>query len=271
MKNFYDILGVSETASQDEIKKAYKKLAIENHPDSGGDQDKMKEINEAWDSLKTPEKRSDYDNARKFNTTHRSYSANQEGFPNKFDDLNDIFAHMFREPRKPRNQDIHLRLALTIEEIYSGKEVTAEYSYPEGGTESVNIKVNPGTLPGARIKYSGKGGKKLQNMPPGDLYVTVVALHHPIWSVVGNSAARLLKVNIIDILLGKKSRVECLDGSVIDVTIPKNPKTGSKIRIKGKGFPVNNTTEHTDMILVLDIEIPEINQTQQDQLKEIFK
>jgi DnaJ-class molecular chaperone len=167
--DYYNILGVNRNASQEELKKAYKKLVMEHHPDRGGDHDHFAKINEAYETLKDPAKRSAYDNPQpQFN--FRSGNAN---------DLHDIFSQFFGQHTiVRRNKDIRLSVTLTLEDVAVGKEILGSYTMPSGRTETSNFKIPAGVEHGEVIKFKGLGDDSHPNLDRGDLLVQVRVANH---------------------------------------------------------------------------------------------
>jgi len=268
--NYYETLGIKENVSQEEIKDAYKKLAIKNHPDRGGDETKMKNINEAWESLKSIEKRQKYDQEEKLRkmTGGRNFNFNAGDRPN----FNDIFSHVFRERSqgfKQKNKDVYIKISLTLEEVYAGKETDLEYNLPEGQMNKVHIKIPAGTPDGMRINYKGLGGKEFSDVPVGNLLIIVHYQAHPIFEIHGRDVVRFLEVNAFDLMLNNKVKANCIDGSNILINLPEGSDPGTQIRIKGKGMPVPGSDKKGDMILVLSISIPVLSSKQKELLREL--
>jgi len=282
MKNFYEVLGVTEQASQDEIKKAYKKAAVEAHPDKhGGDDTKMKDLNEAWSYLKTPEKRQEYDQTRRgpqFNPGRHPGGRPGNGFRGArgfgvhgemSEDLRNFF-NEFGHP-KPKNQDVAIRVILNIKEVFEGKKINVDVNLPEGGSSHAEINIPAGIPNGTRIKFDGLGSKKLKDQPPGNLYATVLIEDDPVFKIQGRDLVKVVEdLSILDVMLGCKKDVECIDGKTVKVSIPEGASRGQMVRVRGKGMPVPGSTSATgDMLLVLDIKTPVLNKEEKEKLREL--
>lgn len=254
MKDFYKILGVDPKCTQSEIKSAYKKMAKEHHPDNGGMQEKMQEINEAWDHLKSPEKRQEYDFSRNYNFFQGPH--------------NPFRYHPAWQAR--RNADVNVRLILSLEDIYQGKEMEIDYRLPEGTIQKADIKIKAGTPNGARIKFSGLGSKKILDIEPGNLYIQLQVQQHPVYSLHGNQLLREVDVDVFDVMLSRKPEIECLDGSKIKITLPEGASSGAQLRIKGKGLPKFEGNGFHDLILILNVKTRILTEEQKTQMEKIL-
>ena len=156
--DYYNILGVDRNASEEQLKKAYKKASMQHHPDRGGDESKFKEINEAYTALKDPEKRQMYD---QFGTTDpqqaggfRSQHFNNGGFNGAFD-INDLMNQFgFNARQQMRNSDITIGCNISIAEVFTGKNVLATYRLNNGREQTVDIKIPVGIRNGDKVRYA---------------------------------------------------------------------------------------------------------------------
>ncbi|TBH20150.1 DnaJ C-terminal domain-containing protein [Thermus thermamylovorans] len=257
MKDYYAILGVPRNATQEEIKRAYKRLARQYHPDvnkSPEAEERFKEINEAYAVLSDPEKRKVYD-------TYGTATPPPPPPPGGYDfsgfdveDFSDFFQELFggglfggmgrRRPRKGR--DLRAELALTLEEAFWGGEKVLEV-----GGRRVSVKIPPGVQEGSVLRLPGMGGP---GEPPGDLLLTVRLLPHPVFRLEGQNLYATLDVPAPIAVVGGKVRAPTLEGPV-EVTIPPKTQAGRKLRLKGKGFP--GPHGRGDLYLEVRLVIPE--------------
>ena len=257
MKDYYAILGVPRNATQEEIKRAYKRLARQYHPDvnkSPEAEEKFKEINEAYAVLSDPEKRKVYD-------TYGTATPPPPPPPGGYDfsgfdveDFSDFFQELFgtglfgsmgrRRPRKGR--DLRAELPLSLEEAFRGGEKVVEV-----GGRRVPVKIPPGVQEGSTIRLAGLGGP---GDPPGDLLLTVRLLPHPVFRLEGQDLYATLDVPAPIAVVGGKVRAPTLEGPV-EVTIPPRTQAGKKLRLKGKGFP--GPHGRGDLYLEVRVVIPE--------------
>ena len=183
MNDYYKTLGVSEDASNDQIKKAFKKIAKKEHPDRGGNEKVFKEANEAYDTLKDTKKRHEYDSLRKYGGSGQGQGFNFRGNHPFFND--DIFEDFFsgfefgnRNPhvrtrtfrnRQRGNSSVNVRMAVSIKEAMNSQEKTISYKLPSGLEEFATVKIPAGVQHGVTFKYRGMGDNSIKNMPRGDL------------------------------------------------------------------------------------------------------
>jgi curved DNA-binding protein len=255
MKDYYAILGVPRNATQEEIKRAYKRLARQYHPDvnkSPEAEEKFKEINEAYAVLSDPEKRKIYDT---YGTTTPPPPPPPGGYDfSGFDveDFSDFFQELFggglfgRSRRPRRGRDVRAELPLTLEEAFHGGERVLEV-----GGRRVSVRIPPGVQDGTTLRVPGMGGP---GDPPGDLLLTVRLLPHPHFRLEGQDLYATLDVPAPIAVVGGKVRTMTLEGPV-EVTVPPRTQAGRKLRLKGKGFP--GPTGRGDLYLEVRITIPE--------------
>ncbi|MFN4070002.1 MAG: DnaJ C-terminal domain-containing protein [Thermus caldifontis] len=257
MKDYYAILGVPRNATQEEIKRAYKRLARQYHPDvnkSPEAEERFKEINEAYAVLSDPEKRKVYD-------TYGTATPPPPPPPGGYDfsgfeveDFSDFFQELFggglfggmgrRRPR--RGRDLRAELPLSLEEAFYGGEKVVEV-----GGRRVSVRIPPGVQDGSTLRLAGLGGP---GEPPGDLLLTVRLLPHPVFRLEGQDLHATLDVPAPVAVVGGKVRAPTLEGPV-EVTIPPKTQAGKRLRLKGKGFP--GPHGRGDLYLEVRVVIPE--------------
>lgn len=288
-KDYYSILGIQKKASQDEIRKAYRKLAKKYHPDVNKAVDaekKYKDINEAYEVLKDPEKRQKYDtlgsswqNGDPF-TPPPGYGRSGMDFGSaEFDGFSDFFRTIFgsmggrggmedvffggqgRTPRR-KGQDSEAQMELSIEEILAGGQKTISLeSYmrsPDGRMvpERRSIKVNlpKGITDGTRLKLAGKGASGTAGGPRGDLYLNIKARKDPFFEIQGYDLLSEVKVAPWEAVLGGSIAVRSVDG-VVNMKLPAGTQSGQRMRLKGKGLPRKNGSRG-DMFVTIRIVVP---------------
>jgi len=251
--DYYSILGVSKNASPEDLKKAYKKQSMQHHPDRGGDEAKFKEINEAYSTLKDPQKRAAYDNPQP-----RFHTGNMNGNPFGQAGFEDIFASMFgaRHQARPRNSDVRIRVKITLEEVFSGKNIIATYRLRNGQEESVTIDIPPGVDHGDTIKYANLGDNSLPGKR-GDLYVEIFVTNKPNWNRNQNDLETTIEVDCLKMIVGTKTLVNTLDGRQLELTIPKGTKNGTTFSIHGYGVPNARTGQKGKLLIHVKATIPQ--------------
>lgn len=301
MKDYYKILGVSRDATLDEIKKAYRRLALKYHPDRNpGDkeaEEKFKEINEAYAVLSDPEKRRQYDmmGAQAFS---QRYS--QEDIFRGFDigdllkDLgfgtSDIFSFIFGSPGvrrvrirtggtpfeetffqegfiPQRGQDLETEVTVTLEEVYRGTERSLKLRYPDGSEGEIVVKIPPGVQDGQKLRVAGKGAP---GNPRGDLYVRVKVLPHPLFHREGDDLYIDREIAFSEACLGTVLEVPTLDGMKA-VKVPPGTPSGAKLRLKGLGLPKVKGGGRGDLYVVVKVRVPKALSSEQREALEVLR
>lgn len=252
--DYYSILGVNKSASPEEIKKAYRKLAMKYHPDKGGDEAKFKEINTAYDVLGDPQKRAEYDNPQaRFNS--QSFNFNGTDF-----DFADIFSHAFGGPprRQRRNKDITIVLNLELEDIVTGKQLASRYRLYSGRVAEANIDIPPGVDHGTGIRFEGLGDDSIPHLSKGDLIVKVKIKRHPVWDKQGKDLYATYKLDVFDCLLGTSIQVDTLEGKRLQLNIPQGTQPGTTFSIPAHGLPDVRTGSQGNAYVRIGAVIPKI-------------
>lgn len=234
--DYYSVLGIPRNATSDEIKKAYRKLAMRFHPDrTGGDDTKFKQINEAYDVLKDPAKKQEYDNPQpRFDTN----SMNQGNpFGAGFEDMfSQMFNQQMRRPRRPMNRDISIDTHISLRDVYSGKSVVV--SYQAGARqEVVTIDIPRGAKDGDQIRYEGLGDDADRRFPRGALLVRIKISKDPDFDRDGNDLFTIKYVSTIDLILGTNLIITTPNGKSVKLNIPKGSNPGVTFSINGYGLP----------------------------------
>jgi curved DNA-binding protein len=303
-RDYYQVLGVDKKASQDEIKKAFRKLAVKYHPDKNpGDKEaenKFKQINEANEVLSDPEKRKKYDELGE-NWNKYQYAGAQAGghpygggnkgyyYEGNFDDLfngqggeggsgfSDFFEAFFGNRRQGRSkssgrstgqfkgQDFETEMEITLAEAYSGASRMIQLE-----NEKIRITTKPGAYDGQLLKIKGKGGKGSSAEHHGDLYVRIRVGPDTVFERSGDDLYRHQAIDLYTAVLGGEMVIETLSGK-IKIKIMPGTQNGKQVRIKGKGMPVYGASDHGDLYVILSVHIPEHLSDEQRKLFEQLK
>lgn len=308
-RDYYDILGVPRSATAEDIKRAYRKLAVKYHPDKNpGDkaaEERFKQINEAYAVLSDPEKRKQYDTfgAEGF---HQRFT--QEDIFRGFDvgDLfrefgfgtEDIFGRIFgtyfggKSQRSGgrftgfdfgsfrdlgqthghqalRGQDVEMVLQVTLEEVAMGAERRISYRLGDR-TETLSVKIPKGIESGKRLRLAGKGEAGPYGGPPGDLYLRVEVLEHPVFRREGRDLTVDREISFAEAALGTEIMVPTVDGRTLNVKVPAGTQPGSKIRVKGHGLPGLHGQGPGDLYVRVNVRVPRrLNRTQKELIQQL--
>jgi curved DNA-binding protein len=288
-KNYYQVLGLERGASEDDVRKAYRKLARKYHPDVSKEADaeqKMRDINEANDVLRDKEKRAAYDaladrvarggqpegdfqpppgwdQGYEF---HRGPGAG----PADQADFSDFFSALFgaaerrgaaRQNRRARGEDHHAAIEITLEDAFAGSEreltlravETGADGQPEWKTRTLSVKIPPGVHPGQYIRLAGQGMPGHGGESAGDLFLEVRIAANRLYRIEGRDLYMTLPVTPSEAALGAAVEVPMPGGGVVEVGVPARARAGLKLRVKGRGFPGQPPG---DLYLILEIALP---------------
>ena len=270
--DYYKILGIDKNASEEDIKKAYRKLARKLHPDlNPNDKDahqKFQQINEANEVLSDPEKRKKYDqygkdwqHADQFEQQRQSrqqsaYTGGERFSGDDDSDFSSFFESMFggssrSSQTKFRGQDYNAELQLNLTDALKTHQQTLTVN-----GKNIRITIPAGIENGQVIKLKGYGAPGVNGGPAGDLYITFSIAPHPRFKRLGNDLFTTANIDLYTALLGGETTIDTLDGKV---KLKVNPETqsGTKIRLKGKGFPVyKKEGEHGDLYVTYEVKLP---------------
>jgi curved DNA-binding protein len=303
--DYYQALGVSRDATPDEIKKAYRKLAMKYHPDKAkGDkkqaEEKFKQISEAYAVLSNPEKKKEYD---EFGSQAFKQKFSQEDIFRGFD-FSDIFeggggenifsrlfgglgggrsrgrTRVFRyggpedyqgQIQPPKGQDLQVEMPITLHEMAFGADKLVSFSH-EGQVEKISVKIPPGTLPGKKLRLTGKGSPSPLGGPPGDLYVKLKEVEHPVFKREGSDLYVDRKIKLTEATLGTKVTIPTLDGKTMSLKVPPGTQGHTKMRLKNYGLPSANGKTRGDQFVRIIVETPaNLTKKQKALLEELVK
>ncbi len=273
--DYYKILDIAKTATEKEIKTAYRKLARKYHPDVNPDDKdaeiKFKEINEANEVLSDPENRKKYDKygidwkhgeeyekAQRQQQRQSRHQSSQQGFSNQ--EYSDFFESMFggtrassRQSHSPKfkGQDYNAQLHLNLKDVYiSQKQVLTVNS------KKIRLTIPAGVENGQGIKIKGKGGQGINGGPNGDLYIKFVINNHTQFKREGNNLFENVDLDLYTSILGGEITVDTFNGKV-KLKIKPETKNKSKVKLNGKGFPIyKNGGKFGDLIITFHIKTP---------------
>jgi DnaJ-class molecular chaperone len=285
-RDLYEILGVPRSANDDEIRKAYRKLARKYHPDLHPDdkasEDKFKEVAVAHEILGDPEKRKAYDEFGEdalnpnFDPARAREYARWRGSPEWASpgqgadafgfggiNLDDLFGSLFGGRRdgfgramRVRGNDVESTLEIGLADALKGNQVTFTLSGGAASDSTVTVKVPAGVAEGDRIRLAGKGEPGLGGGPPGDLYLKVKLRPHRHLRREGDDLLMTLPVTVPEAVLGASILVPTLEGE-LRVKVPPGSQAGTKLRLRGKGARDRKSGRKGDLILLLEVRAPD--------------
>ncbi len=295
-KDYYKILGVDKNASQEDIKKAYRKLAMKYHPDhssgSKENEEKFKEISEAYAVLSDPEKRKQYDTygdedfrqrytqedifkdadlgdiLREFGFGGSSFFSfggrGKSGRKTQFSfDPESMFgfggtagARQQQAGARMKGRDLEYELPLTLQEIATGVTKTVTVQTPSGGTEALTVKIPKGLITGKKVRLSGKGEPSPYGGPAGDLYIRSKIAEDPVFEHKDYDLYVNREIKLTDALLGTKINVPTIGGKQLSMKIPPGTNHKNKLRISGQGLPHMRGGGKGDLYVVVNVKMP---------------
>ena len=288
--DYYKTLGVSKNATADEIKKAYRKMARENHPDAGGDEEKFKDINEAYEVLSDEKKRELYDRYGTADQNRVPYGwgggsggqtvtfedlfggagswseilerlRNGEGaFGTNWDfgDMGGGFGGFGQQGRySTKGQDTTVEMTITFDEAFKGTKKRVTVRVP-GRAEKTTLDVNvpAGAVDGGRMRFKGQGVPGRNGGPAGDLLVVTKIADRPLFSRKGADVLTHVEVSFAEAALGSSVVVPAPDGSKVRVKVPAGTQPGTVLVVKGKGAPRVKGTGNGDLKITVEVPVP---------------
>lgn len=282
-KDYYQIMGVARDATQDDIKRAYRKLARKYHPDVSKEANaeaRFKEVGEAYEVLKDPEKRAAYDKlganwkaGQEFRPPpgwNRGFESSGGGPAGGGADFSDFFETLFGRgfeggPRgrgsfSIRGENRHARVLIDLDDAYNGATRAITLRIPEVDDQgrlatrehALNVKIPRGILPGQQIRLAGQGAPGVGDGKAGDLYLEIEFRPHPLYRVEGRDVHLDLPVAPWEAALGAAVKAPT-PGGTVELKVPPDSTAGRKLRLKGRGIPANPPG---DFYVVLQIALP---------------
>ena len=270
---YYELLGVSDKATPDEIKRAYRKLASQHHPDKGGDKAKFQEIQKAYDTLSDVGQRQQYDmQLNGFggrNGTQFHWHSNDMNHP----DISEIFRSFgfgghgdpfgtYRQPQR-RNKDLRIEIPIPLVSTLEEQTKTIQVKTTNGDTSTLEVKIPRGITSGTNIKYPGLGDNLFNTLPRGDLYVQFKIHGSENFGVHGIDLYTQVSVNCLLAVVGGTITVNGLDDRVFELTIPAGTQPGVKFRLSQQGLYQMNSAIRGDLYIEVALSVPQDLTTEQ--------
>jgi DnaJ-class molecular chaperone len=280
----YETLGIAESASPEEIKKAYRKLANQHHPDKGGDTNKFQSIQAAYEVLGDQQRRAQYDDERRGGF---SFNFNSQNFGNAMPpEMEDMlrnfgfafgngFAHntdpfnVFRQQRK--NKDLQVEIPVNLASTLEDQTKIINVRTTNGDTYPVEIKIPRGVRASSTIKYPGLGDNFFGSLPRGDLYIKINIEPNTEFGVDNLDLHKTLEIDCVRAMIGGSYAISGIDGKVFEITIPAGTQPGTKFRIPNQGLYAMNQNIRGSLILNVKITVPtNLSIEQQQSLRNLF-
>lgn len=284
-KNFYDVLGVSRDASDKEIKTAFRKLAQKYHPDAGGDEQKFKEISEAYETLSDEKKRKEYDQLLMFGGIPGAGGAYAGAGGGAGFDMSDLFSSIFggagggagggsgfggfaqgfggmggRAANRPRKGgDLSLTIDVSAEDAFHGTTQKVTYRIASSNErQTINVKVPAGAVDGGQLRFKERGEYGVNGGPRGDLLVTTHVLDHPVFGRKGADVTLKLPISVYEAALGCQIDVPTPSGKTVRLRVPAGTQTGRTFRFKEMGVPdVKHRGRMGALLVTIEVRTPE--------------
>jgi curved DNA-binding protein len=241
--DYYSVLGVPRTATDEDIKRAYRRLASQHHPDKGGDKERFQEIQQAYSVLSDVTQRQQYDNP--------GIRINTSGPQFNFHDIFDMFGARFQQdPRANRAPTVRVQLWISLQDVALGGTRVIGLNGLQGDA-TVEIKLPQGLEDGDAIRYPGLAPNH------ADLVAIFRIKPDPAWARNGNDVITERKVSIWDLILGSSLVVDTLSGRSVEIRIPAGTQPGTMLKIKNHGLPKKNSSVQGDLIVTVQAQLPE--------------
>jgi DnaJ-class molecular chaperone len=256
----YETLGINEQASADEIKRAYRKLASQHHPDKGGDKTKFQEIQSAYDTLSDDQKRQQYDMQR------QGFGGQNGGFQFHFNhgNIDDIFRNFgfgndpFRQQQQQRrNKDLRIEIPIPLVSTLAEQKKTIQVTTTTGEKSNLEVTIPRGVTHGTNIKYSGLGDNMFNTLPRGDLYVQFNVHGAEGFGLNGVDLYTRVNVNCLLAIAGGIVEVTGLDDKVFEVTVHPGTQPNTRYRIPQHGLYHMNSDIRGDLYVEVNIVVPQ--------------
>ena len=289
-KNFYDVLGVKRNATQEEIKKAFRKLAAKYHPDAGGDEAKFKEVSEAYNTLSEPEKRKEYDQMLQFGgipgfggpSGGRTYTTNVDmDWSSIFNNIRGgdgfDFSSIFgggagASPRPMRGEDLNVSIEIPFDDAFAGTTRKVTYRVPSTGeTQSITVKIPAGAVDGGKLRHRGYGEYGANGGDRGDLVITTRVLDDVLFKRDGADVRMDLPVSMYEAALGASIEVPTPKGKKARLKIPAGTQDGKTFRFRGEGAPdVRRKVGNGALYVTIRVQVPTgLSDTEKTALEEL--
>jgi len=279
MADAYEILGVPRGASDADIKKAYRRLAGQHHPDKGGDTARFQEIQSAYETLSDPNKRAQHDNPNPFGPGFHGHPGGGFEFHFGGGGPEDIFQQFFsqgfggnpfqRHQQPRRNKDLRVQLTISLADTLNPQKKTISVQTTKGDRYNVDVDIPRGINNGTTIKYTQMGDNMFDTLTRGDLYVIINVENDNRFELHGINVITNLEINSIEAMTGVDKIVQGIDRREYSVKIPQGCQYGTKFGLQGQGLFQMNTMHRGDLIVNVVVKTPMLSDIQLNMLRNI--
>ena len=256
--DYYKTLGIERGATEDDVKRAYRKLASIHHPDKGGDTAKFQEIQAAYEAITSG--KADQPQGGGFNDLHEMFNMGRRAgarswtFNTGWDD-------------NVKNPDVNISIPCSLKEAHTGFTKTIEFTLPDKTSKRLSVTFPPGCNRDIKIRYSGEGGQLVQNLPASDLYVKLDISNDSTWILNGKDLYIDIVISVWQAMCGATAKIIDIDETEIEITIPPGTQHGTQLRLRNRGFNIRGSTARGNGYVNVRVKIPAISE--EDQLKTI--
>lgn len=271
MSTYYEVLGVNEKATPEEIKKAFRVLASRHHPDKGGDTARFQQIQEAYAVLSDEQKRQQYDMQRQ--NPFSGFQFHHQNFDQGFDPFSEIFGFgpegFFRQRAEPRkNRSLRIQLIIDLADTLSPISKYIQLNSPQG-SKNVKIDLPQGVRPGQTIKYPGLGDTSNPNLPAGDLLVEVQVRPDDRFQINNVDLYTAVLIDCLDAMIGCNAKIQGLDNRELEFSVLPGTQPGAKYKLKGQGLYVPNSPVRGDLYAVINLTVKKLDQPSIDLIRKV--
>jgi curved DNA-binding protein len=251
MTDYYSTLGVGKNANTDDIKKAYRKLASQHHPDKGGDTATFQKIEEAYRVLSDPQQRQQYDNPIAQGNPFGGFPGGGFQFNMNGFNMDEIFGQMFRQHQNPFNQQNTYRTTfwITLEQVYNGGEEVLKLQTPTGA-HMVKVNIPKGIPDGGQVRYE-------RVIDSHDLIVEYRIHNHLKYERKMNNLYTNHSISVLDLIVGSTFQFDTISGKKLEVTVQPQTQPYMHLKLNNQGLPIQGTNQYGDQIILLKPFIPD--------------
>jgi DnaJ-class molecular chaperone len=273
MTDYYSVLGITNTSSQEEIKQAYRKLAMKHHPDrTGGDDTEFKKIQEAYSVLGDEDSRRNYDSPKPQFNQEFGFGGIPPGFEDLFAHFGNNFGPFANRQQPPRNKSVSIQASVTLTDAFHGKELIATINLPSGKEQMIEVRIPAGIQDGTNLRLAGLGDNSYPNAPRGDIMVNVRIINNTKFTRNGDDLIFPIEISMWDAVLGSSIIVETIEHKTLEIKINPGTQHGQILAVQNAGMPnMNHPNIRGRLLLQTSVKIPTLLSDEQREFLEKSK